>query len=101
MQWFLGIALEPLSLLKSNDYVMLFAYYGKGIVWVFLAFAVFDLVFALLQSRNFLEKSSKSHSDKFKAKIPRLIYENLTFALVLYGAVFGIYSYDSGTIVLY
>lgn len=101
VQWFLSIALEPLSLLKSSDYVMLFAYYGKGIVWVFLAFAVFDLVFALLQSRNFLEKSSKSHSDKFKAKIPRLIYENLTFALVLYGAVFGIYSYDGGTIVLY
>lgn len=100
-QWFLGVVLQPLALLQSGDYVVLFAYYGKGIVWVFLVFAVFDMVFALLQSRNSLDNPSKKSSNTSWAKIPRLAYENLAFALVLYGAVFGIYSYDSGAIVLY
>lgn len=94
-QQFLGTMLEPLSLLKSSDYAMLFAYYSRGIVWVFLGFAVFDMVFFLLHSLRASPQAPLTRQARNQ------IYENLGFALGLYMLVFGIYSYDRGALVFY
>lgn len=85
MPGFYSNMLGALDMIAHHNYVLLFALYSKGVVWVFLALAVFDLAF-------------------YRAKCiepPRLVRENLIFALLVYVVVFGIYSYDSKSLVLY
>lgn len=77
--------LEALALLSNENYAMLFALYGGKIVWVFLALAVFEWGFYCFK----------------RLEIPRVVWENLGFVFVLYVVVFGIYSYDSKSLVLY
>ncbi|STO97911.1 hypothetical protein [Helicobacter canis] len=77
--------LEALALLSNENYAMLFALYGGKIVWVFLALAVFEWGFYYFK----------------RLEIPRVVWENLGFVFVLYVVVFGIYSYDSKSLVLY
>lgn len=85
MPGFYSNILGALDMIAHHNYALLFAFYSRGIVWVFLALAVFDVAFYRIKC----------------IKPPRLVRENLIFALLLYVVVFGIYSYDSKSLVLY
>ncbi len=77
---FLHNIFEALQFLEKGAYGMLFAFYGRQIVPVFLFFVVFDMVYFWY----------KKHS------IPAVILQNLVFSILLYIGVFGAYSWYYG-----